>query len=139
MDTNINTNISYIKLFNGTVDEFFNDLIEIFPDSAKIKVSQSLFQTVCSINIKKACIDFMTRVFPFLEQIIMKDSVYFYTMDSKPKIFEQLSILWTPDLPESIKCSIWKYIYSLVAIGSKVIEVPPEYADLINYIIISEN
>ena len=122
----ITSNISYIKLFNGTVDEFFNELIEIFPNSAKIKLSQSLFQTVCSVNIKKACIDFMTRIFPFLEQVIMKDSNYLYNMESKPRIFEQLSILWTPDLPESIQYSIWKYIYSLVAIGSKVIEVPPE-------------
>ena len=128
-------NISYIKLFNNTVDEFFNDLIEVFPEEIKIKVSYSLFQTVCSVNCKKSCIDFMTRITPYLEQVIMKDTMFFSNMENKPRIFEQLSCLWTPDLSQNTKDSIWKYIYNFIAIGSKIVEVPPEYTELINYII----
>jgi len=39
--------VSYVKIFNQVVDEFFRELIEIFPEEKKIKVQYNLFQTIC--------------------------------------------------------------------------------------------
>ena len=58
---------SYTKMFNQVVDEFFRELIEIFPEEPKIKVQYNLFQTLTDKNIRKACNDFMLGSVVYLE------------------------------------------------------------------------
>ena len=38
--------LDYIKAFNQVMDEFFKELIEIFPEETKIKVQYNLFQSI---------------------------------------------------------------------------------------------
>ena len=46
-------NVSYVKIFNQVVDDFYNELIEIFPEEVKIKVQYTLFQTIimCPLTV----------------------------------------------------------------------------------------
>ena len=132
--------VSYIKIFNQVVDEFFNELIEIFPEEKKIKVQYTLFQTISKANSKRVCSEFMTKSVPFLEKVALRDENFFIGED-KPQLLEALNIkkIWTPELSQVTKNAIWKYIQSFFTIGIKVIEMPQETHNIINYIINYQN
>ena len=128
--------VSYVKIFNQVIDEFFNELIDIFPDEPKIKVQYTLFQTIIAANVKKPCTEFMSKSLPYLEKIAMRDEQFFMGKD-KPGFLEALNIekIWTSGLSENTKKAIWKYIQSFFTIGIRVVEMPPESLEIINYII----
>ena len=91
--------VSYVKIFNQIVDEFFRELIEIFPEESKIKVQYNLFQTVSATNIKKVCNDFMVGSVPYLEKICMRDEDFFRGSDRPSFLnsmgFENISLFFT--------------------------------------------
>ena len=128
--------IEYVKVFNQVMDEFFNELIEIFPEESKIKVNYNLFQTLSKSNIRKPCSDFMLGSIPYLEKIAMRDEEFFRGND-KPSLLSSMNIekLWTSDLSENTKNAIWKYIKTFFTIGVKVVQMPPETFGLIDFII----
>jgi len=128
--------IEYVKTFNQIMDEFFNELIEIFPEEPKIKVQYNLFQTLCKTNIRKPCNEFMLGSIPYLEKIAMKDEDFFISPE-QPKLLKSMNIskLWSSDISDNTKDAIWRYIKSFFIIGNKVVQMPPESLPLINYII----
>jgi hypothetical protein len=128
--------IEYVKVFNQVMDEFFNELIETFPEESKIKVNYNLFQTLAKSNIRKPCSDFMIGSIPYLEKIAMRDEEFF-TGNEKPSLLSSMNIekLWTPDLSENTKNAIWKYIKTFFTIGVKIVQMPPETSGLIDFII----
>ena len=128
--------IEYVKTFNQIMDEFFNELIEIFPEEPKIKVQYNLFQTLCKTNIRKPCNEFMLGSVPYLEKIAMKDEDFFVSPE-QPKLLKSMNIskLWSSDISDNTKDAIWRYIKSFFIIGAKVVQMPPESLALINYII----
>jgi hypothetical protein len=128
--------MEYIKTFNQIMDEFFNELIEIFPEESKIKVQYNLFQTLCKTNIRKPCNEFMIGSIPYLEKIAMRDEEFFIGVE-QPKLLKSMNFnnLWLSGLSDNSKDAIWKYIKSFFIIGSKAVEMPPETVPLINYII----
>ena len=128
--------VSYIKIFNQVVDEFFRELIDIFPEENKIKVNYNLFQTMCKTNVRKSCNDFMLGSIPYLEKIAMRDEEFF-TGNDKPELLKSMNIekVWTPELSQNTKNAIWNYIKSFFTVGIKIIEMPKESLGLINYII----
>ena len=84
--------LNYIKLFNQLVDDFFNEMIEIFPEETKIKVQYTLFQTIIKINIRKPCTSFMLGSVKYLEKISNRDSDFFLSSD-KPQLLNSLNIV----------------------------------------------
>ena len=128
--------IEYIKTFNQVMDEFFNELMEIFPEESKIKVQYNLFQTLCKTNIRKPCNEFMNGSIPYLEKIAMKDEDFFISPE-QPKLLKSMNIskLWTSEISDNTKDAIWRYIKSFFIIGIKTVQMPPESLALINYII----
>ena len=132
----VKTPVSYTKVFNQIVDEFFRELIETFPEENKIKVQYNLFQTLCASNSKKACHDFMIGSVPYLEQISMKDEDFFKG-PNRPSFLNSMGFenIWTPGLSENTKLAIWKYIKSFFVIGVNVIQMPEEAIPIIQYII----
>lgn len=132
----VNNNVSYVKVFNQVVDEFFRELIEIFPEEKKIKVRYSLFQTICKTNVRKTCHDFMYGSVNYLEKIAMKDGTLFTGKD-KPSLLDELNFdyLWNSGISDNTKEVVWKYIKTFFTIGIKVIEMPPETHGIIKYII----
>ena len=128
--------ISYIKIFNQVVDEFFNELIDIFPEEKSINVRYMLFQTLIKADSKKPAMDFMLNSIPYLENIAMRDENFFIGNNTLP-FLQALNIkkLWTPELSQVTKDSIWRYIQTFFNIGFRLIEMPPETHNIINYII----
>jgi hypothetical protein len=132
--------VSYVKIFNQVVDEFFRELIEIFPEESKIKVQYNLFQTLSATNAKKPCNDFMMNSLPYLEKIAMRDEDFFKS-PNKPNLLNSMNIekLWNDNLSVNTKNAIWRYIQSFFTIGVKIIPVPEESMPLITYIINYKN
>jgi hypothetical protein len=128
--------LEYIRAFNQVMDEFFKELIEIFPEENKIKVQYNLFQSISKVNMRKPCNEFMNGSIPYLEKIAMKDEGFF-TSDDKPKLLRDMNFdkIWNPELSEVSKDAIWRYIKSFFIIGSKAVEMPSSSLPLINYII----
>ena len=128
--------ISYVKIFNNNLDDFFNELINIFPEENKIKVQYTLFQTLIKLNVKKPCSSFMLGSIKYLEKVALRDEDFFKSPD-KPDILNSLNIenLWTDELSDVTKNAIWKYIQIFFTIGFKIIEMPPETHNIIQYII----
>jgi len=133
---NGNGGVSYVKIFNQIVDEFFRELIEIFPEEHKIKVQYNLFQTLCKTNIKKACNDFMMGSIPYLEKICMRDEDFFKGKE-RPSFLNSMGFenIWTDSLSINTKNAIWNYIKSFFTIGLKVISMPQDSIPLIQYIV----
>jgi hypothetical protein len=129
-------NVSYIKIFNQVVDEFFRELIEIFPEEPKIKVQYNLFQTLTKANVKKVCNDFMTNIVPYLEKICMRDEDFFKGTE-RPAFLNSMGFenIWNSGLSQNTKLAIWEYIKQFINVGSKVIQMPEESIPLIEYII----
>jgi len=127
--------VSYPKLFNQVVDEFFNELMELYPKNNNVKVKYNLFLTISAVNIKKPAIDFMNQVVPYLEQIAMRDEEFFLGENSPDIIKANIKSIWTPDISETTKNAIWKYIKSFITIGNFIVKMPPETQNVINYII----
>ena len=128
--------INYVKIFNQIVDEFFTELIEIFPEEPKIKVQYYLFQTLVASNKKKVCNDFMTNSIPYLEKICMRDESFFKGAN-KPAFLNSMGFenIWTPELSQITKDAIWNYIKSFFTIGIKVVTMPEYTIHSIEYII----
>jgi len=128
--------VSYIKLFNQTVDDFFTELIDIFPENNNIKVKYTLFQTIIKTNVKKTCIEFMTQCMPYLEKIAMRDEDFIFG-EYSPDFIKDLKLdkVSMSELSENTKLAIWRYIKSFIAIGFNIVEMPVETHDIINYII----
>jgi len=134
--SNTGSTLNYIKIFNQLMDEFFKELIDIFPEETKIKVQYNLFQSLCKANIRKPCSEFILGSIPYLEKIAMKDEDFF-TGSEKPTLLNDMNFekIWTPELSINTKEAIWKYIKSFFTVGMKAIEVPEDSIPLINYII----
>jgi len=128
--------VSYTKIFNQIVDEFFRELIETFPEENKIKVQYNLFQTLCASNVKKACNDFMIGSIPYLEKISLKDEEFFRGSD-RPTFLNNMGFenIWKSDLSQNTKNAIWNYIKSFFTIGINVVQMPEETIPVIQYII----
>lgn len=129
-------NISYIKVFNQLIDDFFRELIEIFPEQTKIQVQYSLFQTIIKMNIKKVCNEFMEKSIPYLEKIVLRDEEFFKGSD-RPSFLNAIGFenIWTTDLSQVTKNAIWNYIKSFFVVGIKIVKMPEETLPLIEYII----
>ena len=130
---------SYVKLFNKLMDDFFNEMIEMYPNETRIKVNYSLYQTVCKASYKKPINDFMVDVVPYLEQIAVRDDIIF-TGDNQPPFLKKMKFerLWNSDsMSPGTKIAIWKYIQKFIELGSNVVEMPFETHELIKYIITS--
>ena len=128
--------VEYIRIFNQLIDEFFRELIEIFPEESKIKVQHNLFQSLCKSNFRKPCTDFMLGSIDYLEKISMKDEEFFKGKN-KPELLTSMNFekIWTPELSPVTKDAIWKYIKSFFTIGVNAVQMPEESLPLIYFII----
>jgi hypothetical protein len=128
--------MSYIKIFNQLIEEFFNELIEIFPENNAIKVQHELFKTIIKVNVKKPANEFMTKIIPYLEKVALRDDQVFLG-DDAPEILSKLRIEKEvlAVLSKNTKDALWKYIVSFLSVGVNIIEMPEETHSIINYIL----
>jgi hypothetical protein len=130
------SNIQLVKIFNQVMDEFFTELQRMFPEDNKIRTTHDMFKTICKMNIRKPCNEFITGSYPYLEKIAMKDEDFFLS-DKKPDLLNKLNMdkIWI-QMSDNSKDAVWKYIKSFFNIGIQVVDnIPEQQLQIINYII----
>lgn len=130
------SNITDIKLFNTLLNDFFTELIEIFPENTNIKIRYVMFEALIKVNVKQPCIRFMDGIIPYLNQIVSKDILFFTENDTHNFIknlkIDKNSII---GLSENNVNAIWRYIISFIRVGINIVQIPEETHAVIEYII----
>jgi len=129
------TSKSYVKAFNEVLEQFFQELMSMYPDNSKIKLNHSLFQTVCKTNVKKPAMEFMESAIPHLEKMANRDESIMFA-PNRPEIIDKLNVpvLWA-GMSDKTKTAIWDYMFTLLKLANMFIETPVEVRQVIDYVI----
>ena len=116
--------MSSIQAFIQVLDEFLNELMETFPKVTKIKTYYHTFETMKKTNARKILDTFMEAVKGNEEAISNKDEKFLL---NNPFLAEvEIKKWWTPNLSENTKDAIWKYLNTLVFLGTSITAIPPD-------------
>ena len=120
-----------VKGFNILYDEFINKLLDILPNTTKIKTYNNLRIMLQKANNRAPMNAYMKSIHPFSEHIFNENSQYFAN-DSKfmnKKIVVEnfvsgsgLKDYWD-SLDDKSQSSIWLYLQSLLRIGYNIYNV----------------
>jgi len=119
----------YYNLFNNKLNEFFTDLITVFPDIKEFQTFQSGLSVLKNVNVKSPQIIFNNHILnKFKEEILKKDENFFLNeaeydilvkeTDYWLDFIKQLKIIWKTMSDEN-KEIIWKYLHILCILSDK--------------------
>jgi hypothetical protein len=126
---------SFVKAFNDVLEQFFQELMTMYPDNSKIKLNHTLFATLCKTNVKKPAIEFMESAIPHLEKMANRDESVMFA-PNRPEIVDKLNVpvLWA-GMSEATRASIWDYMFTLLRLANQFVETPVEVKQVIDYVI----
>ena len=120
-----------VKGFNILYDEFIDKLLNILPNTTKIKSYNNLRIILQKANNRGPMNAYMKSVHPFSKQIFNEDTNYFLNNDrfmNKDIVVENFMsgsglIEYWESLDDQSKSAIWLYLQSLLKIGYKVYNI----------------
>jgi hypothetical protein len=120
-----------VKGFNILYDEFIDKLLNILPNTTKIKSYNNLRIILQKANNRGPMNAYMKSVHPFSKQIFNEDTNYFLNNDrfmNKDIVVENFIsgsglIEYWESLDDQSKSAIWLYLQSLLKIGYKVYNI----------------
>lgn len=116
--------MSSIQAFIQVLDEFLNELMETFPKVTKIKTYYHTFETLKKTNARKILDTFMEAIRGKEESISNKDEKIIL---KNPFLAEvEIEKWWTSNLSQNTKDAIWKYLNTLVFLGTSITAIPPD-------------
>ena len=106
------------EAFNNMLMEFLNDLCKVFPDRTHLQKYQTLLRTGMTLTPDVIVYKFMDEVRPYSEKITQRDPSYF--SEAKGEFTDNLKIkeLWESEMSDKTRDCIWKYLNTLVVIGT---------------------
>lgn len=106
------------EAFNNMLLEFLNDLCRVFPDRTHLKKYQTLLKTGMTVTPDLIVYKFMEEVRPYSEKITNRDPTFF--SEAKGEFTDSLKIqeLWESDISDNTRECVWKYLNTLVVIGT---------------------
>lgn len=120
--------MSRLTAFTSLLQNFINELREMFPSEKELKVYQMYSSNLIKVNPRLVHKYFMTYVYPHKEQIRLKDDKFFLEKDYTEEASEfgqfdmleamKLKDLWKVMSPESQNQS-WKYFDGLIKLAEK--------------------
>ena len=118
---------SKLSIFNLQIDNFFKDLLNIFPENKKLKTSYEKFKLLKSVNVRKTYNLFMTHVYQYRNQIQKHDDSFFNDkltcLDSNTTGINDLfdiKELWENNMSDKEKGVVWDYFNVLIVLAEKV-------------------
>ena len=120
-----------VKGFNILYDEFIDKLLDILPNTTKIKTYNNLRIMLQKANNRAPMNAYMKSVHPFSQHIFNEDSQYFANdhkfMNKKIVVENFISgsglMEYWDSLDNKSQSSIWLYLQSLLKIGYKVYNI----------------
>lgn len=123
--------MSTTHAFNQMLTNFFEELVEVFPDVPDIKAYADSLPTLISANTRKPMELFMAATAPHADAIMAKDDSLFDNLKIASIDFKTL---WTSDISDNTRAAIWQYVHMLFLLGTTVSAMPPELLESIESI-----
>jgi hypothetical protein len=113
-------------MFNDMLEQFMTELNMTFPENNSVKRYQASMELLKLTNPKQLSINFLNVAKPFSNQIMSKDENFILKEPILPDV--NLGEMWLELSPKS-KDNIWKYLQSLLTIGTMVNSIPKNLMD----------
>jgi hypothetical protein len=119
-------------VFNLQIENFFKDLLTIFPENNKLKISYEKFKLLKSVNVKKTYSLFTRHIHPLKEQIQKCDDSFFYDKlenientdknisKSDLKDLFDIQDLWVNNMSDKDKKIVWDYLNVLIILSERI-------------------
>lgn len=118
-----------VKAFNTLMQQFLDELSNVFPKEATLKMFTTQFPNLVSVNPRKPMELFTALYAPYAAKIQSRDETVF---DDVPTLFGEIDVrgLWSK-CDAGTKEAIWKYIQHLTFVSTTVSLIPPEMLSMI--------
>ena len=121
-------NISFLTAFNNQIDNFLDDLITVCPEEKEFKMLKNGISLVKKTNPRIILTQFIEMIFPYKEQILLRNEEFFIVKDFQEDfsnvssdyismITRKLKNIWESGVSESDKVKIWEYFHSLITLA----------------------
>ena len=121
-------NISFLTAFNNQIDNFLEDLITVCPEEKEFKMLKNGISLVKKTNPRIILSQFIEMIFPYKEQILLRNEDFFIGKDYQEDftnvssdyistITGKLKNIWASGISESDKVKIWEYFHSLITLA----------------------
>lgn len=118
----------YIQTFNNKMDEFFKDLINVFPNDKDLKLAKSAFNLSKLNNVELPCKIFYKAIYNYKDNILKKNENFFLENDYNDLVIDDIDI--TSQLIQKIKDNwkslnnkdkecVWTYLILLYRLADK--------------------
>lgn len=108
------------EAFNQMLVDFLKDLCQVFPDRAYLKKYQTILNAAIMVSPESIVDKFMDEVKPFADDINQRNDAFFSKAHGEIMDNLHMQELWNEDLPESTRDNIWKYLNTLLVIGTLI-------------------
>lgn len=125
-----------ISAFNDMMQQFLDELVLTFPDEKGFKSFQSNFQILRKTNPKLPMNNFMKSITPHVSHVMQRDETFFRDHADTIPFMKTLNIasVWTDDLSETTKATIWQYLQTLFVLASTIMSLPDDTLNMIESI-----
>lgn len=113
-------NMYTVEAFNQMLVDFLNDLCRVFPDRAYLKKYQTILNAAIMVSPESIVDKFMQEVKPFADDINQRNGDFFSKAHGEIMNNLHLEDLWKEDLPDTTRDNIWKYLNTLLVIGTLI-------------------
>lgn len=121
--------MDYLEKFNNTFNEFIDDIINLFPKDADLRMYKNLLLAALCVNDKAIVTVFKESVVEnYGQQLLAKDETFFlnhdyseYTVNEEYNaIINKIRSYWTT-MNEENHNTIWKYFKVLILLSKKIV------------------
>ena len=120
--------VSFLTAFNNQIDNFLDDLITVCPEEKEFKMLKNGISLVRKSNPRIILAQFVEMIFPYKEQILLRNEEFFIVKDFQEDfsnvssdyismITNKLKKIWESGITDSDKEKIWEYFHSLITLA----------------------
>jgi len=121
--------MSIKQTFIQQIDNFLNELCTIFPHNGEIQLLNEKYILIRSANSNLVIEYFVEFIYPFKNQIISEDEIFFISgggqeeikNNSGLKFRDNIKKLWVTEMSDENKEIIWKYFKIFILLSEKYI------------------
>lgn len=121
--------MNYKLEFLKQVENFMDELIEIFPEEKSLMIFKERYLLLKKMNSNKILESFIVFVLPFKEKIMNEDDTYFIDGGGQEKVpqdtlafRDSIKNLWLEKMSEQNRKISWKYFKIFVLLSEKYLK-----------------
>lgn len=119
---------STISAFNDMLQQFLDELVLTFPDEKSFGKFQSQFKLLRKTAPRSPMNNFMESITPYANSVMQRDETFFKEHTDSIPFLKKLNItaIWTDELSDTTKGTIWQYLQTLYILGTTISTLPAE-------------